>query len=172
MCRWFDSAPGHQKKFNLVNRLEMSSKESGPSKGRFFVFLTQYLQFVLEIDCEAADCDCPPVRGWMTREGHTPHWPGGRTETSDRVFCPSKVAAGLAQYGDGHRDNPPEIGSGLQHLKLVGAFNVWTELGVGLCFWIPSTVSYLRNGLIGVRYRISQPKSEADHGYAMSRSAR
>ena len=62
MCRWFDSAPGHQKKSFLINRLGIDTEKSGPSKGRFFCFLTRFLTLASAIVVEAAACDCAPLR--------------------------------------------------------------------------------------------------------------
>jgi hypothetical protein len=74
----FDSAPGHQKKFFLINRLEVSAKKSGPLKGRFFCFLrprqSQFLIFVFGIDGAAVTCGCASWRS-TARYGNTPPKP-------------------------------------------------------------------------------------------------
>ena len=60
--RFFDPAPGHQKKPFLINRLEMWKQKAARQKGRFFVFLMQSLTFASGIDCAAVARERLPLR--------------------------------------------------------------------------------------------------------------
>ncbi|HQS01308.1 MAG TPA: hypothetical protein PK060_20625, partial [Polaromonas sp.] len=92
--------------------------KSGPSKGRFFCFLTQSLTFALEFDCIAVSVDCGPLRcrpalgvagkqGESSREGDVEMRQGAAAVRSVRchhrpavgreapIFLPGRIVASI-----------------------------------------------------------------------------